>query len=454
MICVASIGPGSPDYLTQACLEALTSGKKIVFRTSQHPVADWLEKKHVPFTSFDAMYETADDFDALYEQMAEALMEKSRKEDIVYAVPDPGCDVSVQKLVSKAADMTILPGVSLSSFYLSQLPAGSSAATSLLTYAACDFSLPYPDAPCLITEIFTRSLASDLKLVLSDCYPETSPVVFFSTEHDRCRTEQIPLYELDRQKQYDHLTALYLPALPFEARERFSFHDLMHIMRVLRSPDGCPWDRVQTHASLRPYLLEEAYEAAGAIDEEDMDHLADELGDVMLQVVFHAAIAEAAGDFNATDIATSICKKMMRRHPQIFGGAKDAVSWEELKKEERRYATVSDSLRDVSRALPALTRASKIFSRSGALSEPLDAWFREIINGTGMEDGDILLACVRSVCRNQPDPEAFLHRCIERLIGQYEWMEKQILSDGKSAESLTSQELHVYWQMVMKKMHD
>jgi tetrapyrrole methylase family protein/MazG family protein len=128
----------------------------------------------------------------------------------------------------------------------------------------------------------------------------------------------IPLYQLDNQKHYDHTAAVFLPGVDYLHRARHTFEDLERIVSRLRAPDGCPWDSVQTHRSLTPYMVEEAWEVVNAIEEDDPDHLADELGDVLFQVFIHASIGKSCGEFTLTDILTDICRKMIHRHPAVF----------------------------------------------------------------------------------------------------------------------------------------
>ena len=156
----------------------------------------------------------------------------------------------------------------------------------------------------------------------------------------------------------------------FEYKEHYTVEDLREITRILRHPGGCPWDIEQTHESIRRNFIEEAYEVAEAIDEGSTPHLKEELGDVLLQVVFHASIEEDAGRFDLDDVADGICKKLIYRHPHVFAGQKTdsvgevLVNWEELKRQEKGQATATDTLNSVARSLPGLWRAEKIQSKA------------------------------------------------------------------------------------------
>ncbi|MBR5707846.1 MAG: MazG family protein, partial [Oscillospiraceae bacterium] len=158
--------------------------------------------------------------------------------------------------------------------------------------------------------------------------------------------------------------------LNFERKERYGVDDLVGIMELLRSPDGCPWDREQTHASVRRNLIEEAYEAAEAIDLDDKAGLAEELGDVLLQIVFHCQMEREAGGFTLDDVADGVCKKLIYRHPHVFAdtqvsGADEVLeNWDALKRKEKKQETPADAIEAVARSLPALWRAEKICSKA------------------------------------------------------------------------------------------
>lgn len=156
----------------------------------------------------------------------------------------------------------------------------------------------------------------------------------------------------------------------FQYVNSYGMEDLLRIMELLRAPGGCPWDREQTHQSIRRNMLEEAYEAVEAIDEEDPEHLKEELGDVLLQVVFHACMAAEEGLFTFDDVVDGVAKKMVFRHPHVFGTvrAEDSVqaldTWDAQKREEKAQRTATDTLEAVARSLPALIRAEKVQSKA------------------------------------------------------------------------------------------
>ena len=234
----------------------------------------------------------------------------------------------------------------------------------------------------------------------------------------------------------------------FKEKARYNYDDLLEIIRVLRSPEGCPWDQVQTHQSIRRGLLEEAYEAAEGIDRDDADLLREELGDVLMQVVFHADIERQRGRFTMEDVVDGVVKKLIFRHPHVFGGAepeKDAesvlVSWDAIKRREKHQRTTTQAMDSVARSLPALWRAEKIVSRSvkagfnwdsaaGALDK-LDeetAELRQAVeagqpvdspHGIREELGDALFILCKIAQMSGVDPEDALHRACDKYQGRF-----------------------------------
>ena len=231
----------------------------------------------------------------------------------------------------------------------------------------------------------------------------------------------------------------------FESLERYGMDDLVRIMEVLRAPDGCPWDRVQTHQSIRRNMLEEAYEVAEAIDEMNYEHMKEELGDVLLQVVFHSSMANSAGQFDLNDVVDGVCKKLVFRHPHLFGsveahdpdGALNA--WEAAKQVEKGQRSATDTLNAVARSLPALMRAEKIQSKAAKagfdwkdigpaldkLSEEVEELKKAVAEGSNVEEelGDVLFAAVKVGRFAGKDSELALHGTCEKFIRRFEKVE-------------------------------
>ena len=463
-ITVVSLGPGSREYLTLGALEALKNAKRIILRTGRCDAADYLRAIGLTFETLDALHEACDDFDELQSRAVQYLVGAAEDGEICYAVFDAAADGTVRALRGQAP-CRLLPGVPLSAPFL---PAVNDEKIEIQTASALDVT--GTQNPLLILECDSRMLMSECKLQLLKWYGQDQPVLFFAPSGEAARgCVSLPLCELDRQKQYDHTCAVLLPGRQTGDKTRFDFYDLVRIMRLLRGEDGCPWDLEQTHETLKKYLIEEAYETAAAIEEEDWDHVAEELGDVLLQVVFQADIGEKSGTFELTDITTAICKKMIARHRHIFGGdtcktAEDVTrNWEKIKKEERGYATQAEALRGVSRGLPSLMRAGKVQKKARDVGfdwdDPKDALQKvheeadEVLEALREKDakhlreelGDLLFACVNVARLCGEEAEWLLFQATDKFISRFAAMEQAILQDGKCLEGLTLLEMDVYW---------
>ncbi len=250
----------------------------------------------------------------------------------------------------------------------------------------------------------------------------------------------------------------------FQYKDSYGVKDLEEIVRLLRAPGGCPWDAEQTHQSIRRNFLEEAYEAVEAIDEGSPEHLKEELGDVLLQVVFHALMEQEAGRFDLDAVADGICKKLIFRHPHVFGQGGEGTpdSWEALKRQEKGQATHTDALASVARSLPALWRAEKVQKKakkagfdwpdvSGALdklSEELEELKTAVAEGTNVEEelGDLLFSAVNVSRFVKVDTEEALNGATDKFIGRFRKVEEEAARQGRALEGMSLAELDKLWE--------
>ena len=206
-------------------------------------------------------------------------------------------------------------------------------------------------------------------------------------------------------------------------QKKYDFQDLLSIMQRLRAADGCPWDRKQTHESIKKHVVEEAYELVEAIDSVDNQKIADESGDVLLQVVFHAQIAAEEGGYDIDDVTDAICRKMIHRHPHLFGTADEPADWDEIKRRDRSQATVAEEMRGVSAALPALMRADKILRKAEKAGYTAPQTEDLAMDELGLR---ALLFRVADQCRKHHiDPELALSRYLNHYITEFEEKENQ-----------------------------
>ncbi len=468
-ITVVSLGCGHPEDITLRTLSELKSAPRVFLLTERMPSAELLKREGVTFSTMDDLYESAEDFDELSEKIAERLIISA---PLCYAVFDAARDEGVKRLMKKAdgkANINVLPGVSEASAVEARaFRHGASAGDGVITVSAYSLTeeIIEPKLPMIITEINSRILAGEVKLRLTRVYSPEHKVYY----ERGIRMSEIALEDLDRRKEYDHTSAVYVPSADISERAGYTVSDLCDILSLLLGDNGCPWDKEQTHESLRKYLIEEAFETVDAIDSGDPDKICDELGDVLLQVVFNASYAKKHGEFDIIDVASSECRKMIRRHEHIFGarrlGSANDVSlnWEKVKRAEKGLKSVADSMRDVPASFPALMRAEKVQDKARKVgfdwNTPVEAMEKvkeeteEVLaelsvgRDPGEELGDLLFSVVNVVRLSSLSPELILRSAVDKFVRRFSSMEKLILDDGKSLECLTLAEMDVYWTRV------
>lgn len=479
---VVGLGPGEFGYITLESWELMQNAGNLYLRTAKHPTVPMIKERGVSFATFDSFYEEAEDFEHLYEKIAATLVEKAKAgENLVYAVP--GSPMVAEKTVVLLRDkvdalpngeveLSILPGMSFVEVLYGKL--GIDPIDGFTIIDAEDFDKLPVDMPTglVITQVYNQQIASDTKLSLMDALPDEYPVTYIhklGMPDESIR--EIPLYELDRQADIDYLTSLYLK--PYPAKERFDFAPLQDIIKTLREPGGCPWDIAQTHESIRKNLIEETYEVLEAIDLEDEELLREELGDLLMQVVFHARMAEEAGEFSLQEVIDGVTEKLVRRHPHVFGDvqASDAgsalLSWEAVKQEEKSYR--KHILDGVPKGMPALLEAQKLQSKAAKVgfdwqeTEPVWAKIHEELTELkeavadndkehiAEELGDVLFTIVNLARFLKTDSELALLGCNKKFKQRFELVEKRINALGGDWKIFTLEELDGFWEEAKKK---
>ena len=376
IITVAALGPDSGELLTMGALHAMKRADALVLRTRQHGAAALLDEQGVAYQTLDALYERCEDFDELCRKAAAALVKKALScESLCYAVSEPGSDATVRALaraLPESVALRVVGGVTLAAgAACAVIPFGVDTENlRTVTALSVDEVRVQADSPQVITEIDNRYIASDVKIWLSDLFDDEMTVYFVENAAEPgVVARPIALCDLDRQAHYDHRTAVLVPRVSVYERSRATYEDFVEVIARLRGPGGCPWDRAQTHHTLRQYMIEEACEAAEAMDGDNDEKIADELGDVLLQVVLNSCIGAEHRAFTDRDVTSMAAQKMIKRHEHVFGKEKaesaQAVTsvWENAKKKERGEQTALERVLDVPVSLPGLMRGQKIVRR-------------------------------------------------------------------------------------------
>lgn len=473
-ITILGLGPGAPEQLTREAWAVLTSAEAVWLRTSRHPVVTAFPPA-LAVQSFDALYEEATTFDQVYTTIVERVLALGRRpEGVIYAVPGHPLvgEAAVPRIIAAARaeglPVRVVAGLSFIEPLLGALVVDALDGVQVvdaLVVAGLHHPPLNPDVPVILAQVYSRAVASDLKLALMNQYPDEHQVALVDAAGTAAETVAwLPLYEIDRQ-ECTPLTSLYLPPLP-PVR---SFEGFQETIAHLRAPEGCPWDREQTHASLRTNLLEEAYEVLEAIDHEDMPALCEELGDLLLQIVLHAQIATEDGDFQMPDVIAAIDAKLKHRHPHVWGtvqvtGPEEVtLNWEQLKRAERESNGQAErSLLDgVPRTLPALAQAQAYGARARRVGfdwpnvEGVTAKIQEELaelqaapdaESQTHELGDVLFAVVNWARWLGVDPEQALRETNARFARRFGYVEASARHRGISLKDMTLAEMDRLWE--------
>ncbi|EOU2057519.1 TPA: nucleoside triphosphate pyrophosphohydrolase [Clostridium perfringens] len=476
MLKIMGLGPGAYEALTIGALKELKNNKNIYFRTEKHPTVDFLKDEGIKFESYDHAYEKYDSFDDVYKYIAEDLITKVKDdEDLIYAVPGHPlvAEKSVINLIELCKENNIqyevLPAVSFVDAMMEALQVDPIEGVKIIDAFDMKNQILDKRVGTIITQVYNNFIASEVKLRLLEGYEDDTEIIFVRAAgiEGLESIRKIPLYELDWQEDIDYLTSIYIPK---DLGNKKDFQDLLDIIETLRNPGGCPWDREQTHESLKSALLEECYEVIDVIENEDEDALIEELGDVLLQVVFHASIGKEDGYFDIMDVIGGISNKMINRHPHVFGNEEAntseqvLVNWDEIKKEEKGIKTLTEEMQNIAKSLPATTRAYKVQKKAkkvgfdwndvnyamdkvkeelNEIKEVYNCEDKSIIEG---EVGDLLFACINVARFLEVDGELALDKTIKKFIKRFSYIENEAIKNNKNLKDMTLEEMDKLWE--------
>ncbi|HBV23677.1 MAG TPA: hypothetical protein DEB42_07845 [Jeotgalicoccus sp.] len=325
---IIGLGTSDTDKMPLGVYKELKNAKKVFVRTMDHPAVAMLQDEGVEITSFDSYYEREDTFQDTYEEITAALLTAARAEDILYAVPGhPMVYETTTERLLEAADrgevnVEIAGGQSFIDDVITALKIPVNENFQLLDGTALDIrDLDYRKHT-LITQVYDQLSVSEVKVTLLEYYNYDAPV--YLVDKAGSSDEEIitsTIAEIDFHVPDSNLLCMFVPKVSGEMYDNKTIGHMINVFDTLVSEDGCPWDNTQTHESLERYLLEESYEVIEAIEKQDDDGLVEELGDILLQVALHAAIGKKEGYFDFYDVLSSLNKKVVHRHPHVFGDA-------------------------------------------------------------------------------------------------------------------------------------
>lgn len=496
-ITIVGLGSGDEQQLTLGILRKLQSGLPVYLRTEHHPVVGWLRQQGVSFETFDTVYERHDQFPAVYAEIVERLLQAASHAglEIIYAVPGHPmvAEATVSNLLQQGPSLNVqievIGGQSFLDTAFTRLGIDPVQGFQLLDAANLDPMQVHPGLHTIITQVYDAYTASDVKLALMELYPDHYPVVAAHSlgVTGQERIEQIELYELDRLEYFGNQSLVWIPPTASEDVTNRRFDRLREIVRILRSPGGCPWDREQTHLTIRKHLIEETYEVLETIDDDDPHAMCEELGDLLLQIMLHAQMEEEAGMFDILDVIEELNEKLIRRHPHVFGSrqADDAeealANWQDIKAEEKRSRGVDveamSVLDGVPRGLPAFMKALEIQKRAAKtgfdweqLSDVLDKVkeemeeFRDAALATHSEAedaakkrehaieelGDLLFAAVNAARFLKADPEAALAAANRKFTDRFQYIEQCLKQEHLRFSDTSLQQMEHFWQEAKK----
>jgi tetrapyrrole methylase family protein/MazG family protein len=477
-ITLLGLGPGEARQLTREAWDVLEAASEIWVRTRQHPAVAGLPP-HLKVHSFDDLYENGSTFEDVYGAITGRIMELgNRAEGVIYAVPGhPFVAESTGPEIARRAReaglrLRVVEGISFLEPTFSAL--GLDPYPRLALYDAMTLGQEHvpgfaTDGPVLIAQIYSRLVASEVKSTLNAIYPDEHRVRFVHGAGTEAQVvEELALYEIDRSEHIGLLSSLYVPPLG----EGTAFEAFQEIVAHLRAPDGCPWDKEQTHSSLRQHLLQESYEAISAMDAEDFPAMREEFGDLLLQIVLNAQIASEEGEFTANDVIRGIYDKIIRRHPHVFGDAKVAgvegvlANWEKLKEKERKKDEQEKGFLDgVPLALPALTQAQEYQDRAARVGfdwpeiegvlDKIGEEIQEVKRADSEPElanelGDLLFALVNLARWKKVDAESALRGTNQKFRRRFAHIEQGARQQGRNLSDLSLDEMESFWQEAKK----
>ncbi len=454
--------------LTLRAKAALDNASRIIARTSE--TESYKNLNGYSVETLDYIYAKSRNFDTLNKNLSAAVLTAARESDVCYCVDGAVCEDEACKIIlSKSSDCEVLDTVSKSAnaYNTANLKCGE--VTCVSAYSVKN--LKSCRAAC-VYDIDCDYAASLVKERLSDIFGEETCCVYLGAEG----VKRIKIYEIDRQKDYGVVSAVAVEEGEFLKKDRYDYADLENMIKLLRAPGGCPWDRAQTSSTIRMNMIEEAYELVDAIERDDADGMEEETGDVLLQAAFHSVMEAEKGEFTGADALTRVVKKLIFRHSHIFGKdkAKDDTEalgvWENNKKKEKGQSTFSESVLVVPKNLPSCMLAQKVGKRSSKCgmdfastehaTEKLKEEIAELIAALKGGDkseifeeaGDLLFSAINACRLAGVDCEDALRAATEKFTARFCKFERLAANDGENVAEMDDAHRDYYWEKAKNEL--
>ncbi|MEW6182834.1 MAG: nucleoside triphosphate pyrophosphohydrolase [Bacillota bacterium] len=512
-IIICGLGPGNREAIPVGVIEMLRQTGIIFLRTGKHPVVPFLQGEGIRFETFDRFYEEEISLETVYHRIATAVLEAANgaggetKSRIVYGVPghplvtEEPSRLIIEKAESEALEVNVLPAMSFIEAIYVSLRLDPVRGMTILDGLGLNPDRVCTSLPAIVMQVLNRTVASEVMLFLKEYYPGDHPVTVIraASVPGQEKRADVPLCRLDTPPWFDHLTSVYLPPLAALTKKPGSFvlsrrkqaapepgkvskiftaagprrpgdapalmELFLEMIAALRGENGCPWDKEQTHQTLKKYLVEEAYEVLDAIERGKPHNLCEELGDLLLQIVLHCQIASEADHFVFADVVQAISQKMIFRHPHVFGETKVqnsqevAVNWERLKKVEKPDAVMFDG---IPRSLPALLRAIRVQEKAARVGFDWPDWrgamtkvqeeaaelaaVMETPEKMESELGDLIFAVVNVIRLQGMDPEEVLNKTTEKFIRRFNYIERRTREKGLELKDVDLRQMDEWWE--------
>ncbi|MFQ3610606.1 MAG: nucleoside triphosphate pyrophosphohydrolase [Fimbriimonadales bacterium] len=466
MIYLVGLGTGSAQELSPHALGALRRAQRVLTPPVKHPALTTLS-----LTGID--YEPLPDENP--QQIAEVIVRSAQEQaPIAYALPghpliaEPSVQYLLEIARTEGVPVRLVPSRSFIEPTLEAIQAVMTTGLQILDANALPTIQLNPHLPQLYYNLSSEEAVATLQSQLLRFYPPEFSCTLVHSAGNAGATEvqSLPIGTLT-QARWDILTTLYVPACPKRERRFEGFDGLVDVVASLRAPDGCPWDKEQTHQTLKGHLIEESYEVLEAIEHGTPEDLREELGDLLLQVLMHSQIASEQGTFDIHQVVQQLIEKLVSRHPHVFGevSAENAEqvlkNWDAIKRQQKQQESI---LEGVPKAMPALLRALEVSKRAARVGfewetiqgvmEKLREEEQELQQAIDSGDpqriasevGDLLFTVVNIARHAKQDPEECLRVMVDRFTARFQWMERTAQSQGRELKDLTPDEWETLWQ--------